>query len=327
MPSPMDLAALSGAQGVAERYQAFENAHPMRNLAEVFDHPADTTDPIFEISKPMHGQRISTRELGLLTFVRNLNRAVFLSIDPEAQVSVKSWTKSGTDGLPQGGGVMTVVRGPVLEKAAVNMSVVWGPSYPSIEKEYSGQPFFAAGVSLICHPYNPNAPIAHMNIRVLKVGAGDDYLFWMGGGGDLTPMVRFQEDTDGFHAAFRSACEAHPLGDYTKFKQWCDEYFFIPHRGETRGVGGIFFDYLKVSGETDLGLLLNTAQVFAHRYAEILQRRVPMAFSDELKEQHLYWRGRYAEFNLVHDRGTRFGLMSGGNIEAIFASLPPVVKW
>jgi coproporphyrinogen III oxidase len=323
----MDLAALSGAQGVAERYQAFENAHPMRTLSEVLDHPVDPADPIFEISKPMHGRRISTRELGLLTFVRNLNRAVFLSIDPEAQVSVKPWTKSGADGSPQGGGVMTVVRGPVLEKAAVNMSAVWGPSYPSIEKEYSGQPFFAAGVSLICHPYNPNAPIAHMNIRVLKVGAGDDYLFWMGGGGDLTPMVRFQEDTDGFHAAFRSACEAHPLGDYSKFKQWCDEYFFIPHRGETRGVGGIFFDYLKVSGETDLGLLLNTAQVFAHRYAEILQRRVPMAFSDELKEQHLYWRGRYAEFNLVHDRGTRFGLMSGGNIEAIFASLPPVVKW
>lgn len=327
MPTPTDLAALTEAEGAPVRYQEFKNAYPKRTFAEVVGAQVDSTDPILKIAEPMLGVRIFERELSLLTFIRNLNRAVFQAIDPKAEVTVKPWHKTGTDGSAQGGGVMTVLRGPVLEKAAVNMSVVSGPSYPSIEKEYSGQPFVAAGVSLICHPYNPNAPIAHMNVRILKVGGDEKFLFWIGGGGDLTPMVRFQEDTDAFHAGFKNACDEHPLGDYPKFKKWCDEYFFIPHRGEPRGVGGIFFDYLNVKGEDDLGLLLNTGQVFAHQYAEILQRRVPMPFTDALKEQQLFWRGRYAEFNLVHDRGTRFGLMSGGNIEAIFASLPPVVRW
>lgn len=322
-----DHAALAEAQGAPERFIAFKTANPVSSLAEVMQVPTDSADPILKIAEPVLGKRISARELSLLTFVRSLNRTVFKTIDPKAELTIKPWNKTGDDGSPQGGGVMSILRGPVLEKAAANMSVVWGPSYPSIEKEYSGQPFLAAGVSLICHPYNPNAPIAHMNIRMLKVGSGDRLLFWIGGGGDLTPMQRFQEDTEGFHAGFKDVCDKHPLGDYGKFKKWCDEYFFIPHRGETRGVGGIFFDYLNVSGEDDLGLLLGTGQTFAHMYAEILQRRVGMPFTDAQKEQHLFWRGRYAEFNLIHDRGTRFGLMSGGNIEAIFASLPPVVRW
>ncbi len=327
MSANADLTALAEAQGAQERFKTFKSTHPVRTLSDVLSSSIDESDPILSIAGPMLGQRLSHRELNLMTFVRNLNRAVFQAIDPRAELTVKAWNKAPVDGAPQGGGVMSVLRGPVLEKAAVNMSVVCGPSYPSIEKEYSGQPYLAAGVSLICHPYNPNAPIAHMNIRILKVGTGEKSVFWMGGGGDLTPMVRFQEDTDAFHAGFKSACDAHPRGDYGKFKDWCDEYFFIPHRGECRGVGGIFFDYLNVASEDDLGLLLNTAQTFAHQYADILQRRVTMPFSEELKEKHLYWRGRYAEFNLVYDRGTRFGLMSGGNIEAIFASLPPVVRW
>jgi coproporphyrinogen III oxidase len=322
-----DDSALADAHGASERFQNFKLSHNRRNLSEVLAMTAEDSDPILSIASPLIGPRLSKRELNLFLFVRDLNRAVFQAIDPKAELVIKPWTKSPQDGAPQGGGVMSVMRGPVLEKAAVNMSVVCGPSYPSIEKEYSGLPFLAAGVSLICHPYNPNAPIAHMNIRILKVGSGDKMLFWWGGGGDLTPMQRFDEDTQFFHAGFKDACDSHPKGDYAKYKDWCDEYFFIPHRGETRGVGGIFFDYLKVAGEDDLGLLLDTAQTFAYQYGEILQRRVSMPFSEELKEKHLYWRGRYAEFNLVYDRGTRFGLMSGGNTEAIFASLPPVVRW
>lgn len=327
MTAPSDVAALAEAQGVSERFSGFKVANPVRPLSEVLQRSVDSSDPILSIAAPVLGTRLAQRELNLLTFVRDLNRLVFKTIDPKAEMMLKPWTKSGPDGAPQGGGVMSVFRGSVLEKAAVNMSVVWGPFYPSIEKEYSGQPYLAAGVSLICHPYNPNSPIAHMNIRILKVGEGDNAIVWMGGGGDLTPMIRFPEDTDGFHAAFKQACETHPRGDYPKFKAWCDEYFFIPHRGEPRGVGGIFFDYLTVTGENDLGLLLNTGQAFAHCYGEILQRRVGMPFDVEQKDKQLYWRGRYAEFNLVHDRGTRFGLMSGGYTEAIFASLPPVVKW
>jgi coproporphyrinogen III oxidase len=318
---------LSEAQGASERFRQFKSSHGLQSLGEVLSSPVDEADPVLKIASPLFGPRLSPRELNLLVFVRNLNRAVFQAIDPKAELMIKPWTKPPIDGVVQGGGVMSILRGSVLEKAAVNMSVVCGPSYPSIEKEYSGLPFLAAGVSLICHPYNPNAPIAHMNIRILKVGTDDKLHFWMGGGGDLTPMQRFEEDTSAFHAGFKHACDSHPRGDYAKYKDWCDEYFFIPHRGETRGVGGIFFDYLNVTSEDDLGLLLNTAQTFAHQYGEILQRRVSMSFSDELKEKQLYWRGRYAEFNLVYDRGTRFGLMSGGNIEAIFASLPPVVRW
>lgn len=320
--------ALAVARDVDARFDQFGSKYPQHSFQEASRYQFNPSDPIVQIAAPvLDSGRLKESELRLLTFVRDLNREMFRSIDPQGEWNIKSWNKALDAGQSQGGGVMSVVRGPVLEKSAVNMSVVWGPSYPSIEREYSGKPYLAAGVSLISHTYNPEAPIAHMNIRLLKVGDGDDCLFWMGGGGDLTPMQRYAEDTAFFHKGFQTACETHRLGDYPRFKDWCDEYFFIPHRGETRGVGGIFFDYLNVEQSDDLGLLLNVGQTFAHTYGEILRRRVGTTFSDELKDKQLHWRGRYAEFNLVHDRGTRFGLMSGGNIEAIFASLPPVVKW
>jgi len=328
MTVSLDERALLAAQSSAENYASFLSRNPRKNFSETIHMDLDPQDPIWTLAQPaLAAGRLKPAELNLLGFVRNLNREMFKAIDPLGDWSIKSWNKAELNGSPQGGGVMSVVRGPVLEKSAVNMSVVWGPSYPSIEREYSGQPYLAAGVSLISHPYNPEAPIAHMNIRILKVGEGDKAVFWIGGGGDLTPMQRYSEDTDHFHAAFKSACENHRLGDYPKFKQWCDEYFYIPHRGEPRGVGGIFFDYLKVEQADDLALLLEVGQHFARAYGEILARRVQTPFTAELKDKQLHWRGRYAEFNLVHDRGTRFGLMSGGNIEAIFASLPPVVKW
>lgn len=320
--------SLKAAENAGQRFESFRSNHPVENLENACRAHLSNSDAIKEIAEPaVHAGRIDPEHVELLGFIRNLNRSLFESIDPNGSWTIKPWRKAEEQGQPQGGGVMSVIRGDVLEKAAVNMSVVWGPSYPSIEKEYSGQPYIAAGVSLIAHPFNPEAPIAHMNVRMLKVGHGERSVFWIGGGGDLTPLQKYAQDNEEFHGAFRSACESHRLGDYPKFKKWCDEYFFIPHRNEIRGVGGVFFDYLQVEQPDDVGLLLNIGQSFAHAYGNILARRVATPFSEELKEKHLYWRARYAEFNLVHDRGTRFGLMSGGNTEAIFASLPPVVKW
>ncbi len=266
--------------------------------------------------------------LSNLLYVRNINRLFLEAMDTTSSFEVKPWTKDADGKSPtSGGGVMSTIRGREIEKSAVNMSLVVGDKYPSIESEYAGKPFTACGVSLICHPHNPYAPISHMNVRVLSVGEGSDKQTWIGGGGDLTPMIPQAEDTELFHNALKEACENHPLGDYPRFRDWCDEYFFIPHRNQTRGVGGIFFDYIKISDAEETQFLTLVGEAFCRAYAEILSRRLETPFTDEEKEQHLYWRGRYAEFNLVYDRGTRFGLMSGGNVEAIFGSLPPVVKW
>lgn len=296
---------------------------------KVLGEPAET-DPLFAIA--CSGQAgtlpVPRYVFDLCLAVRNLNREMFHTVENGERVQAKAWRKTGSQGEAQGGGVMSLLRGQTLEKAAVNASVVWGPEYPSIEKDYAGKPYIACGVSLICHPLNPNAPIAHMNIRTLTVGApGQGQVTWIGGGADLTPMVQFEDDTRLFHDAMRSACQRNKLGDYDRYRSWCDEYFFIPHRGETRGVGGIFFDYLHVGSPDDFQLLLDVGQEFAQAYGTILARRVALPYDEALKEKHLYWRGRYAEFNLAYDRGTRFGLLSGGNTEAIFASLPPIVKW
>jgi coproporphyrinogen III oxidase len=167
------------------------------------------------------------------------------------------------------------------------------------------------------------APIAHMNVRCLEVGD----TFWVGGGADLTPFKIFDEDTKAFHHALEVACQGESHGNYEKYKAWCDEYFFIPHRKSARGVGGIFFDYLKGDFDELTAFLGKVTDAYCTVYPEILKRRKDMPFTPEDKEGQLYWRGRYAEFNLAWDRGTRFGLMTGGNTEAIFVSLPPVVKW
>jgi coproporphyrinogen III oxidase len=286
------------------------------------------SDPLWLLNEA-EGNLVEPEILSNLIFVRNFNRKFLGSLESQAQFAMTPWTKEATPTSPgdRGGGVISLLRGKDIEKSAVNMSIVRGEKYPSIESEYAGKPFTACGVSLICHCDNPYAPIAHMNVRILKVGTGSDAVTWIGGGGDLTPMLPFPEDTAGFHDALRLACEANPLGDYPAYRKWCDEYFFIPHRGQTRGVGGIFFDYVKIKDPAQSFFLVQVGTAFARAYAEILGRRLDSAYTAEQKEAQLYWRGRYAEFNLVYDRGTRFGLMSGGNTEAIFGSLPPVVKW
>lgn len=246
---------------------------------------------------------------------RDLSQALE-NIDGKAKFDFKDWTR------PEGGGGrIGVVRGEVVEKAGVNVSEVFGEKYPAIEGEYAGKPFYAVGVSTITHMYNPNAPIGHMNIRVLSVGD----TFWVGGGADLTPFEVFPEDTADFHGALRRACRSED--EYKKFSAWCDEYFYIPHRKSVRGVGGIFFDYLKGDFNEQLKFIEGVARAYTETFPKILARRKDLPFTAEKKDAQLYWRGRYAEFNLAYDRGTRFGFMSGGNTEAILVSLPPIVKW
>ena len=243
----------------------------------------------------------------------------FEQIDGTAKAETKEWERPGG-----GGGRMGVIRGKVVEKAGANVSVVHGEKYPNMESEFAGKPFFASGVSTITHMQNPYAPIGHMNVRIFTVGD----TFWFGGGADLTPFMKFDEDTELFHNSLRDACKKHadPKA-YEKYSKWCDEYFYIKHRKSVRGVGGIFFDHLKGQFNEIFPFVKATADAYVKTFPEILNKRKVTPYTEEEKDGQLYWRGRYAEFNLVYDRGTKFGLESDGNIEAIFVSMPPVVKW
>lgn len=288
-------------------------------------------DPIWNIVKSENEINPFTDDLiKILIYVRNINKIVFNTIEGSDACKEKVWLAKEHNAKRNlsGGGVMSVIRADHLEKSAVNFSCVWGPQYPGGENEYVNKPFAAAGVSLISHPRNPFAPIMHLNVRCIKVFEKDKTVTWIGGGADLTPMIPFDEDTNLFHSAMKIVCEKNKnVANYEKYKKWADEYFYIPHRKEIRGVGGIFFDFVKIEQDSDLSLLLDVGQYAARAYAEILSRQIEKPFDQELHERHLYWRGRYAEFNLVYDRGTKFGLMSGGNHEAIFCSLPPQVRW
>ena len=246
--------------------------------------------------------------------------ARFEAIDGKAQAVPHRWQKQPPGA---GGGTSLVIRGEVVEKAGVNCSLVNGDRYPRLESEYHDQPFFATGVSTICHMCNPHAPIGHMNVRLLEVGDK----FWFGGGADLTPFIVYEEDRQDFHACLQKVCEAFAAGTYAKFSRWCDEYFFIKHRNTARGVGGVFFDYLSDDFERLLAFVHNIAFAYAEIYPQILVRRKDTPYDEAQRDGQLHWRGRYVEFNLVYDRGTHFGLQSGGDVEAILVSLPPLVKW
>ncbi len=257
-----------------------------------------------------------------VTFIEDVQvrlTTAFERVDGKAKFEFKNWQR--TEG---GGGRMAVIRGEVVEKAGANVSTVSGSNYPAIDGENSGKPFEAMGVSTITHMFNPYAPIGHMNVRLIKVGDED---FWFGGGADMTPCFSFPEDNKEFHDALRRACDLRGPAAYGEYSKWCDEYFYIIHRKSVRGVGGIFFDYLKGSFEEIFPFVKAVANAYVEVFPKILERRKSIKFSPEEKEQQLFWRGRYAEFNLAYDRGTRFGFMTGGNIEAILVSMPPVVKW
>ncbi len=240
--------------------------------------------------------------------------------------------RRGDGSEDQGGGVMSMINGRVFEKAGIHTSTVYGEFSEEFRKQIPGAEedprFWASGVSLIAHTRNPHAPAAHMNTRMLVTTK-----CWFGGGGDLNPMHpayrnETHEDTKAFLAAMQSACDAHDAAFFPKFKKWCDDYFWLPHRNEPRGVGGIFYDRHDTGDwEADFAFTQDVGKAFRDIYPEIVAKRMDQPWSDEDREKQLVQRGRYAEFNLLYDRGTTFGLKTGGNVESILSSLPPEAKW
>jgi len=244
---------------------------------------------------------------------------------PAGRFKRTKWEREGG-----GGGTMSVMKGRVFEKVGVNISTVHGEFSELMRKEIPGAAedprFWASGISLVAHMCSPLVPAVHMNTRMIVVGDGSKH--WFGGGADLTPIFPVERDTQDFHDALKATCDQFDPEYYDKFKAWCDEYFFLKHRNEPRGVGGIFYDYINTGNwEQDFAFTQAVGRSFASIYPAIVRRHMHKRWSKKQREQQLVKRGRYVEFNLLYDRGTRFGLMTGGNTEAILMSLPPEVKW
>jgi coproporphyrinogen III oxidase len=252
---------------------------------------------------------------------------------------IEPWKRTDSSGAPGGGGRIALLRGRLFEKVGAHSSTVYG-AFPAEFADQipgaTGDPrFWAAGVSVIAHPWSPHVPTVHMNTRLVRTTKT-----WFGGGADLTPMLearRRADDSDAvlFHIAMREACERHPkVADADRYRAWCDEYFFLKHRNEPRGIGGIFFDNLNSAGDAansafddDLAFVRDVGESFIRVYAEIVKRNAEDSWSEAEREEQLARRGRYVEFNLLYDRGTIFGLKTGGNIASILSSMPPQASW
>ena len=266
--------------------------------------------------------------------------AEFEAIEREAGSDVRfdylPWQRHEEGNPDPGGGTRGLMKGKVFEKVGVNVSTVAGTFAPDFARSINGASadnpgFTATGISLVAHMANPHVPAVHMNTRFLTTSKA-----WFGGGGDLNPPIPYDEDTEEFHATFKAACDRHDPDYYPRFKAWADDYFYIPHRKVHRGVGGIFYDHLECADpasdggaafEANFAFTRDVGEAFLDVYPRLVRRRMGMAFDAAEKLRQLEWRGRYAEFNLVYDRGTLFGLKTGGNIDAILMSLPPEAVW
>jgi coproporphyrinogen III oxidase len=264
--------------------------------------------------------------------------AAFEQIETEAGSSARfvrtPWERPDEGGGQGGGGVRSQMIGKVFEKVGVNVSTVGGQFSPQFAASIFGADesdpeFFATGISLVAHMANPHVPAVHMNTRFLATRKR-----WFGGGADLNPAIPYDEDTEAFHARLRAACAAHDPTFYPRFSKWADEYFFLPHRGVSRGVGGIFYDHLEclpegegATFEQNFAFTRDVGEAFLDIFPNIVRKRMDTPFGEEEMDRLLEFRGRYVEFNLLYDRGTLFGLKTGGNIDAILMSLPPLAKW